>query len=273
MRILFLSDYQPLYQALEEEAQRYSELEILSTDAQTQPLALPDFDFLLLAPLGHSGEVSLEPDYSQLKFWQEKLPQLLELSASRQAQLLLISSDRVFSPEQQAVSEQDPTLAEDQLALRLLELEQAAGSYPQSIILRTPPLLSSSLQGGLAQLIERCKKHQAPDDIDYRGLQPLDDLARVLLGIALQLDSGAQAHGIYHYAGSEPVSQTELMHTLARYLNTPSYPGDLSGTTRQGMNTQHLLETFGVHPRAWRASLPDLLEKLDGSVHSDKDDT
>jgi dTDP-4-dehydrorhamnose reductase len=52
------------------------------------------------------------------------------------------------------------------------------------------------------------------------------------------------------------------MHTLARQLGTPPYPADHSGTNRHGMNTQHLLETFGVHPRAWRASLPALLEEL-----------
>jgi|GEM_PF-1777587 dTDP-4-dehydrorhamnose reductase len=262
MRVLFLSDYQALFQALEEEAQRYSGLDIQCTDSQTQPLALPDFDFLLLAPLGMGGEVSYLPDENSLHFWLEALPQLVELCTSRNAGLLLVSSDLVFMPEQQAVSELDQPENTSKLAQQLLILESQAALCHQHIILRTPPLLSNAPDGGLAHLINRCKEHQAPEDIDYRGLQSLHDLARVLLGMALQLDSGAQATGIYHYAGSEPVSQTELMHTLARQLGTPPYPADHSGTNRHGMNTQHLLETFGVHPRAWRASLPALLEEL-----------
>lgn len=262
MRLLFLSDYQALFQALEEEAQRYSGLDIQRTDSQTQPLALPDFDFLLLAPLGVGGEVGCKPDVSNLNFWLDKLPQLIELCSSRNACLLVVSSDLVFMPDQQAVSEQDQPENTSELARQLLTLESLAATCKQSIILRTPPLLSKAPGSGLARLIGHCKEHKAPEDIDYRGLQDLQDLARVLLGMALQLDAGAVATGLYHYAGSEPVSQTELMHTLARYLGTPAYPADHSGTNRHGMNTQHLLETFGVHPRAWRASLPALLEGL-----------
>ncbi|SFC31034.1 dTDP-4-dehydrorhamnose reductase [Marinospirillum celere] len=262
MRLLFLSDYQAFFQALEEEAKRYASLEIVCCDSQTQPLALPDFDFLLVAPLGQSCEVGLAADLEQLEFWQNKLPQLVELCTSRQARLVLWSSDLVFNPGQQAVSELDIPENTSPLSQLLTSLEKQAVSCGQSIILRTPPSLSSDPKGGLAQLVSKCKAHKAPDNIDYRGLQPLDDVARVLLGILLQIDAGAQASGIYHYAGSEPVSQTELLHTLARYLKTPAYPADPSGTNRQGMNSRHLLENFGVHPRAWRSCLPTLLEQL-----------
>lgn len=262
MRILFLSDYQALSQALQDGAEAYSNLAIQVSSATTQPLALPDFDYLLLAPLGLSGEAGLTPCLEALAFWKAQLPQLVELCIARDACLLMVSSDSVFSSQQQAVSELDTPESSHPLAYDLLELESLVAGCKQHIILRTPPLLSASSEGGLAKLIQACIEHRAPEDIDYRGLQTLEDLSRVLLGIALQLDAGAQATGIYHYAGSEPVSQTELMHTLARLLETQPYPADHSGTNRQGMNTQHILETFGVHPRAWRASLPALVEKL-----------
>lgn len=265
MRILFLSDYQALSKALEEGAEGYSDLDILSNAATTQPLALPDFDYLLIAPLGRGGEVGLSPDLEALNFWQAKLTQLVDLCNARDAGLLMVSSDLVFASKQQAVCELDTPENTSPLAHQLLHLESLAANCDQHVILRTPPLLSASQEGGLAHLIEHCKVHKAPENTDYRGLQTLEDLTRVLLGIALQLDSGAKATGIFHYAGSEPVSQTELMHTLARMLGTQPYPADHSGTNRQGMNTQHLLETFGVHPRAWRASLPALLEALNES--------
>lgn len=262
MRILFLSDYQALFQALELEAVRYSSLEILNADSQTQPLVLPDFDFLFILPLGQQAEAGLASNAIQLSFWQERLPQLVELCESRNSRLVLISSDLVFAPDQEAVSELDSPLGSSLAAKQLIALEQLVATNEQNIILRIPPLLSSDPEGGLAQLVERCQQHKTPENIDYRGLQPVNDLARVLLGICLQIDAGAQGSGVYHYAGSEPVSQTELMHTLARTLELPPYPADPSGTNRQGMNGQHLLESFGVHPRAWRSSLPNLLEAL-----------
>lgn len=262
MRILLLSDYKALFEALQQEAQRYSGLDIFQVSPDTELLTLPDFQFLLLAPLGESGEIGLQPDLQRLAFWSSRLPALTELCELRQAHLLLLSSDMVFAPEQQAVSELDVAACGSDAAQQLLNIENQVAALANSIILRTPPHLSNSPDGGLHQMVNRCRRHEAPDNIDYRGLQPLDDIARVLLGILLQIDSGAQAAGLYHYAGSEPVSQTELMHTLARYLKVEPYPADPSGTTRQGMNTMHLLETFGVHPRAWRARLPELLEQL-----------
>ncbi|SFX40895.1 sugar nucleotide-binding protein [Marinospirillum alkaliphilum] len=262
MRILLLSDYKALYEALQQEALRYSGLEILQVSPDTELLTLPDFQFLLLAPLGESGEVGLQPDLQRLAFWDQRLAALTELCELRQAHLLLLSSDLVFTPDQQAVSELDPANGTSDAAKKLLSIESQAASLNNAIILRTPPSLSNSQSGGLSCMVERCHKHKTPENVDYRGLQPLDDIARVMLGILLQIDAGAQAWGLYHYAGSEPVSQMELMHTLARYLKVTPYPADPSGTTRQGMNTSHLLETFGVHPRAWRARLPELLEQL-----------
>lgn len=263
MRILLLSDYPPLFQALQHEAARYSGLEIQRVDPSTEVLTLPDFQFLLLDPMGRQAEAGLDAAAPQQQdLWQQRLPLLTELCSLREAQLLLLSSDQVFAPQQQSVSELDTPLGDTPIARFLLELENLTAQLPQSLILRIPPLLSSQPDGGLQRLIDRCHQHLAPANLDYRGLQPLDDLARVLLGILLQADAGARAWGLYHYAGSEPVSQTELMHTLARYLKAEPYPADPSGTMRQGMNTQHLLETFGVHPRAWRTRLPDLLIQL-----------
>lgn len=268
MRILLISDYPALFAALEQEATRYSGLEIRQAKPDTEALTFPDFHFLILAPLGQCSEVGMAADQSQLDFWLEKIDALTELCSLREAQLLLLSSDQVFAADQQGVSELDTPENQSSTAHKLLELESRVASYDRSILLRIPPLLSATPGGGLDQLVQRCRQHKAPENVDYRGLQPLDDLARVLLGILLQIDAGAHAWGLYHYAGSEPVSQTELLHTLARYLKIEPYPADPSGTTRQGMNTQHLLETFGVHPRAWRARLPELLEQLNDSAQT-----
>jgi len=267
MRILLYSDYPALLEALQNESCHYSDLDVIQAHPDTEALTLPDFQFMILAPLGSTTEAGATScTASQLDFWQEKIAALVELCSLRQAQLLLISSDLVFSPEQLNVSELDSPSNTSLLAKSLLELEKKVAELPQSIILRTAPSLSSSISGGLAELVANCKTRKPAEAVTYRGLQPLDDLARILLGIMLQIDAGAKAWGLYHYAGNEPVTQSELYSTLARYLNIEPYTTDIPTTSQQNMSSQHLLETFGVHPRAWREKLPELLEQLNESA-------
>ncbi|GLR64799.1 sugar nucleotide-binding protein [Marinospirillum insulare] len=262
MRILLYSDYPALLEALQNESRRYSGLEIIQAHPETEALTLPDFQFMLLAPLGTTAEAGAPSCTSnQLDLWQEKVSALVELCSLRQAQIILISSDLVFSPEQLNISELDSPSNTSLLAKSLLDIESKVAELPKSIILRTAPSLSASCTGGLAQLIARCKAYKPAETLAYRGLQPLDDLARVLLGIILQIDAGAKAWGLYHYAGNEAVTQDELCSTLAGYLNIEDYP-KASSSSHKSMSSQHLLDTFGVHPRAWREKLPKLVEQL-----------
>lgn len=267
MRILLYSDYPALLEALQDESRRYSGLDVIQAHPETEVLTLPDFQFMLLAPLSNTTEAGATScTASQLDLWQEKITALVELCSLRQAQLILISSDLVFSPEQLNVSELDSPSSPSLLAKSLLELESKVAELPQSIILRTAPNLSSSINGGLAQLLTNCKTGMPAEAVTYRGLQPLDDLARILLSIILQIDAGAKAWGLYHYAGSEPVTQSELYSTLARYLNLEAQVTTTPAASKASMTSQHLLDTFGVHPRAWREKLPELLEQLNESA-------
>lgn len=266
MRILLYSDYSALLEALQEESHRYSGLEVIQAHPETEVLTLPDFQFMLLAPLGNTTEAgAINCSNNQLDFWQEKISKLVEICSLRQAQIILISSDLVFSEEQINVSELDSPTNTSLLAKSLLELERKVAELPKSIILRTAPNLSSSQKGGLAQLITNCKAGKLAEETSYRGLQPLNDLARILLSMMLQIDAGAKAWGLYHYAGSEPVTQSELFTTLARYLKLEHKP-TTTAAIQKTMSSQHLLETFGVHQRAWREKLPELLELLNESA-------
>ncbi|NLW06251.1 MAG: sugar nucleotide-binding protein [Pseudomonadaceae bacterium] len=264
MRILLYSDYPALFEALQQESKRYSGITLLQASPDTELLTLPDFQFIVLAPLAGTTEAGATPSSAtQLDTWQEKITTLVELCSLRQARLIFISSDLVFTPSQQAVNELDSPENTSPLATSLLRLEKIIAKLPQSITLRLPPSLSAAPEGGLAQLVARCQAKEPPEQLNYRGLQPLDDLARILLSIILQVDAGAKATGIYHYAGSEPVSQSDLFITLERLLkiNIGSAQG-ISLTNNLTISTKHLLETFGIHPRAWREKLPELLEQL-----------
>ncbi len=270
MRILLYSDYPALLEALQEESKRYSGIELFQANPNTEILTLPDFQFLLLAPLAETTEVGATPCTThQLDLWQQKISDLVELCHLREAQLTLISSDLVFSTTQTTINELDLPECTSPLAKSLLQIEKTVASLPQSIILRTPPSLSNAPKGGLAQLLARCKAKQTPENIHYRGLQPLDDLARILLSIILQLDAGAQASGLFHYAGSSAVNQNQLFAAIKRSLklesNIDNINSDEALNQQLTLSTQHLLETFGIHPRAWQEKLPALLEQLNNA--------
>ena len=249
MRILLYSDYPALFNALQEESKRYTGIELLQVNPSTEILTLPDFNFLVLAPLAASHELGATPcNASQLDAWQEKTTALVDLCALRQSQLTLLSSAGVFSHHQTSASELDTPDSVTPLAKSLLMLEKTVAQLPQAIILRTPPSLNAEIVeiGVRANL-----KTQIVSDpnfaANFRGTQPLSDLARVLLGIWLQLDAGAKASGLFHYAGSGALSDAALLEPLS-------------------LTTQHIMNVFGIHPRAWREGLPALLESLKEST-------
>ena len=242
MRILLYSDYPALFNALQEESKRYTGIELLQVNPSTEILTLPDFNFLVLAPLAASHELGATPcNASQLDAWQEKTTALVDLCRLRQSQLTLLSSAGVFSHHQTSASELDTPDSVTPLAKSLLMLEKTVAQLPQAIILRTPPSLNAEI-GVRANL-----KTQIVSDPNFRGTQPLSDLARVLLGIWLQLDAGAKASGLFHYAGSGALSDAALLEPLS-------------------LTTQHIMNVFGIHPRAWREGLPALLESLKEST-------
>lgn len=272
MRILLYSDYPAMFQALQDEAQRYSGLEVLQAHPNTEPLTLPDFQFMILTPLAETAEAGVTHcPTDQLALWQDKIKDLIELCSLRQAQLILVSSDLVFLPETNVSSELDSPNNDSPLATSLLKLEKKVAGHPDSIILRTAPSLSASPEGGLAQLVALCQTGETLEQVNYRGLQPLDDLARVLLGILLQIAAGAKAWGLYHYAGTKPTNLGELVKQISSYLkletsSIESNNNNTSPTKLPSMSSQHLLDTFGVHPRAWQDKLPTLLELLNESA-------
>lgn len=264
MRIVVYADYPELFTSLQQEAERYSELDLTQVSSQVAVANLPEFDFLLLAPLGRFNDVGAPCIPSaQLDLWQKKMPALGDLCLSKPALVFLLSSDRVFASSQQAVSELDMPSNSEDVALQLLDLEKQVAALHESIILRTPPSLNAAAGGGLGLLLQASQAGQEFTQ-EYRGLQTLDDLARVILGVMLQVDAGAQARGVYHYAGLGPISQADLAAKInpdlaALAVKTPSA---VAAKQLSGFSSQHLLNTFGVHPRSWQEKLPNLLEEL-----------
>lgn len=263
MRLLLLSDYTALCQAFRDEGKRYACLDLQQLSPQTHPLALPDFDFVLVSPLEQDGEIACQVDQQRLAFWQQQLPAIIHLCRLRNSALLLLSSDQVFTHQPQPVSEQDSPDALSSMAQALIDMEIMAASLPRSVILRTTPLLSATPAGGLDQLSRLLREQQPlPENRPYRGLTPLDDLARVLLSLALQLDANANRWGLFHYSGINPLWLHQLLARIAEYRGYPLLAAPEEQPLPAGLPVRHLMESFGIHPRPWAERLPALLDVL-----------
>jgi dTDP-4-dehydrorhamnose reductase len=97
----------------------------------------------------------------------------------------------------------------------------------------------------------------------------------VLLAILKQLDCSAPLWGVYHYGGHEattPLALGQAVLTEAR-LRRDLAVGDLApqphGATPDAryepqngvLACKKILHAFGIKPRAWRAGLPNLLDR------------
>src|SRR5690606_41863898 len=105
--------------------------------------------------------------------------------------------------------------------------------------------------------------------------RPLYDATRVVLAGLMRLDCGAPLCGTYHYGGH--VASTPLVVGQAVYAEATHYRQftleGVSGIARADCpvaadEPQHgvlackkIFNTFGIKPRAWRAGLPDLLDR------------
>ncbi|MDX1492230.1 MAG: sugar nucleotide-binding protein [Pseudohongiellaceae bacterium] len=105
---------------------------------------------------------------------------------------------------------------------------------------------------------------------------PAEDVARVLMAIALQVDCGAQVWGIYHYCGLETKRESEfvqqvlklaaqhdekvyrLLDHLSLNLMRPE-PPEITNTT---LATKKIFDTFGIKQRSWHGALQTLIKAI-----------
>jgi dTDP-4-dehydrorhamnose reductase len=103
---------------------------------------------------------------------------------------------------------------------------------------------------------------------------PVEDVARVLLAIALQVNCDANVWGTYHYCGLETKRESEFaQHVIKlaaqhdeavyRLLDHLSFnlarvdPPEIVNTT---LATKKIFDTFGIKQRSWHGSLQNLIK-------------
>ena len=222
-----------------------------------------------------AGEVS----EARLAGQERAVERLAELCQHHGIVLVQPSSYRVFDGSRAtAYSEKDEPLPLGTRGQALWRIEQSVRAIcPQHVLLRFGWLLDDSADGLLGRFLSRAETaSQVLLADDRRGNPtPVDDAARVILSVLKQLDCAAPLWGTYHYAGNEATTAVALgqailaeaagLRQLSVQAPTPQAHAARADAADEPQHAvlacKKILHTFGIKPRAWRAGLPNLLDR------------
>nr|BBJ03005.1 hypothetical protein YBY_08530 [Marinobacter nauticus] len=195
---------------------------------------------------------------------------LAEFARDRSMALLQLSSCYVFDGRKQAAYiASNPGRPVNELGRWQWECEQALRTVlPRHILLRTG--------WSLARFIEKVQKSTAGNEgLHLPGRckgQPVavQDLARVITAVVLQVDCGAEVWGTYQYAGAEEINLYELGLAIA---GMPGIPEDIRIVDEvpgwghlEPVNTtmvcSKIRNTFGIKQLPWRTWLSEEVAML-----------
>lgn len=216
---------------------------------------------------------------SVLNGQERAVERLAELCQHHQFVLLQPSSYRVFDGARTtAYNEKDEVAPLDARSRVLCRIEQSVRALcPRHVLLRFGWLLDDSPDGLLGRFLLRLEQHEEFFLADDRrgNPTPVEDAARVILAVLKQLDCGAPLWGTYHYGGHEastPLVVGQAVYAEATHYRQFTLEGvsaiahadcpDAADEPQHGvLACKKIFNTFGIKPRAWRAGLPDLLDR------------
>lgn len=156
--------------------------------------------------------------------------------------------------------------------------EAIAAALEKHIILRTGWVFGVGQEELIRRWIEEAKEAEGAVTVLRRKFSPtpVEDVARVLMAIALQVDCHANVWGTYHYCGLETKRESEFVQhvlKLAAQHDESVYklldhlslnllradPPEIANTT---MATKKIFDTFGIKQRSWHGSLQALVKGL-----------
>lgn len=105
---------------------------------------------------------------------------------------------------------------------------------------------------------------------------PVEDVARVLMAIAFQVDCGAQVWGTYHYCGLETKRESEFVqhvlklaaqhdekvYRLLDHLSLDLLRAEVPEIANTTLATKKIFDTFGIKQRSWHGSLQALIKSI-----------
>lgn len=200
--------------------------------------------------------------------------------------LVHLSSSRVFDGlKKSPYTEEDPCAPRTRLGQLQWEGEMLLRErHARHLILRSDWIFGRGDLEWFRRVLEEARQGRGKlTAVDRRfSPTPADDLARVLLAIALQIDCHAQAWGTFHYAALQPVTEAQFLETIvreaARYdaklasccesLEISLVPPAPPLAANSALNCQKLMETFGIKQRSRAPMITWILEELHGRPHA-----
>lgn len=191
--------------------------------------------------------------------------------------LLHLSSSHVFSGGKKlAYTEQDKTGPIGVYGHTALAGEQAIADTMESwVIVRAGWLFGQGqdefIRSWLQEVVE------TDGSITTRRCRfsptPVEDLARVLLAIALQVDCNARAWGVYHYCAADSRKESEFAREVIRmaarrdesiyrlldHLSVSPARVEAPDMANATLSSKKVFDTFGIKQRPWQASLEKLI--------------
>lgn len=192
--------------------------------------------------------------------------------------LIHLSSVYVYGGEKKlAYNEQDPPRPGCVYGTTALAGELAIQStIKQHIIVRAGWLFGASQDEMMRAWLDELLGGDGSVTVYRRKFAPtpVEDLARVLLAISLQVDCKVDVWGIYHYASLESLRESEFVQQLVKFaaqhdesvyrlldhltinLGRPEHPQIANAT----LASRKIFETFGIKQRPWHGSLQRLVK-------------
>lgn len=209
---------------------------------------------------------------SLYKRFRTVVEQLERCSRKYTLPFIFLSTGAVFDGSQPSYSEGDDYSANTEFGKFHASLEaHIVRKIHKHLILRTTWLFSAYSGNFLTSVIDYAASNSLIS-LNSAGKgcpTAMQDLARVVIAILLQLDAGADEWGIYHYASSDPAIGYQFAEAIvanASQYNKAIEPNRLlfehdgSATGRfyfepVVLKCRKMLDTFGIQQRSWRTVL------------------
>jgi dTDP-4-dehydrorhamnose reductase len=232
-------------------------LDLESIASAMEVFANEPFDVLInCAAVAEPAVCAAQPERSQCL--NVDLPTALaELCAKRGARLIHLSSEQVFDGEHAPYSIGDATRAINLYSRQKIASEQAVmAACPRGAVVRAPLLLGNSLSERRSVHEKFFETWAAGKSVklyrdEIRQVCTADNMAEALVELAGRED----LRGVFHWAGSEPMSRWDLGLKMAAHFG-------VSADRLQAMSRSDTPEVSATRPRDLALNLEPLLSEL-----------
>jgi dTDP-4-dehydrorhamnose reductase len=156
--------------------------------------------------------------------------------------------------------------------------EAIAAGLEKHVILRTGWVFGEGQDEFIRRWIKEAKEAEGAVTVLRRKFSPtpVEDVARVLLAIALQVNCDAKVWGTYHYCGLETKRESEFVqhvlklaaqhdenvYKLLDHLSLNLLRAEQPEVVNSTLATKKIFDTFGIKQRSWHGSLQALIKGI-----------